>query len=153
MVDCSHRTFWAPGLSDHTSIHALLCLLFPFSISSNTTISWILSLHFSRQFASKLVGALSPVNHKGLHQGWTQTSLYLQVIHFTGHSTTSHAFWAYLYSAGTQHGDLHPRAYTGTSVSHSQHRKRKKNSGEVLEKECRWVDRKVNNKQGRNLWQ
>ena len=32
-----------------------------------------------------LVGALSPVNHKGLHQGWTQTSLYLQIIHFTSH--------------------------------------------------------------------
>ena len=28
---------------------------------------------------SYLVGALSPVNHKGLHQGWTQTSLYLPV--------------------------------------------------------------------------
>ena len=46
---------------------------------------------------------------------------------------------AYLYSAGTQHGNLHQagwpifvlRAYTGTSVSHSHHRKR---SGEVLEK-------------------
>ena len=32
-----------------------------------------------------LVCALSPVNHKGLHQGWTQTSLGLQVIHFTSH--------------------------------------------------------------------
>ena len=28
----------------------------------------------------KLVGALSPVSHKGLHQGWTQTSFYLQVL-------------------------------------------------------------------------
>ena len=27
----------------------------------------------------KLVGALSPVNRKGLHQGWTQTSLYHQL--------------------------------------------------------------------------
>ena len=26
-----------------------------------------------------LVGALSPVSHKGLHQGWTHTSIYLQV--------------------------------------------------------------------------
>ena len=37
-----------------------------------------------------LVGALSLVNHKGLHQGRTQTSIYLQVINFTSHHTTSH---------------------------------------------------------------
>ena len=37
-----------------------------------------------------LVGALRQVNNKGLHQGWTQTLLYLQVIHFTSHHTTSH---------------------------------------------------------------
>ena len=54
-----------------------------------------------------LVGALSPVSHKGLHQGWTQTSIYLQVIYFT-----SHVFWAYLYSAGTQHGILHPAGWS-----------------------------------------
>ena len=34
---------------------------------------------------SKLVGAFNPAKHKGLHQGWTQTSFYLQVIHFTSH--------------------------------------------------------------------
>ena len=57
----------------------------------------------------KLVsGALSPVNHKGLRQGWTQTSLYLQVIHSTSHHTTSYVFWAYLYSVRTQHGNLRP---------------------------------------------
>ena len=38
---------------------------------------------------SELVGALNPVNYKGLHQGWTQTSFYLQVIHFTSYDTTS----------------------------------------------------------------
>ena len=53
-------------------------------------------------------GALNPVNHKRLHQSWTQASLYLQVIHFTGHYTTSHVFWACSYSADTQHGNLHP---------------------------------------------
>ena len=57
-------------------------------------------------------GALSAVNHKGLHQRWTKTSLYLQVIYFTSHHTTSHVFCcccclAYLYSAGAQHGNLH----------------------------------------------
>ena len=30
-----------------------------------------------------LVGGLSPANHEELHQGWTQTSVYLQVIHST----------------------------------------------------------------------
>ena len=63
----------------------------------------------SKHIASNLVGALSPVNHKGLPKGRTQPSLYLQVIHFTSHSTTSHVvvFLSYLYSAGTQHGNLH----------------------------------------------
>ena len=53
-------------------------------------------------------------------------------------------FWCHLYSAGTQHVNLHQlsvtmsrvtyfilHAHTGTLVSHSQHRK---NSGEVLGK-------------------
>ena len=93
---------------------------------------------------SKLVGTLSPVNHKRLHKGWTQTSLCLQIIHFTNHHTTSHDFFylAYLYSAGTQHGNLHlaewPVLFYGPTqepcVSHSQHRKNRerfwKNAGE-----------------------
>ena len=45
--------------------------------------------------------------HKGLHQGWTQSSLYLQVIHFTSHHTTCHDFFAYFYSASTQHRNPH----------------------------------------------
>ena len=64
---------------------------------------------FNDKLVRYLVGALSPVNHKGLHQGWTQTSLYLQVIHFTSHHTTSHIVvfcLAFLDSAGTQHGNL-----------------------------------------------
>ena len=73
---------------------------------------------------SLLVGALSPINHKGLHQGWTQISLYLQVIHFTSHHTTSHVLlvFSYLYSAGTWHGNLHPTGYL--SYSTGLHRKR-----------------------------
>ena len=63
------------------------------------------------QSFSYLVGALSPVSHKGLHQGWTQASLCLQVIHFTSHHTTNHVFLAYLYSAGSQHGNLHPAGW------------------------------------------
>ena len=35
---------------------------------------------------------VSSLSHKGLHQGWTQTSLYPQVIHPTSHHTTSHVF-------------------------------------------------------------
>ena len=68
------------------------------------------------------MGALNPVNHKGLRQGWTQTSLYHQVIH-----STSHVFWAYFVFRG--HSTREPassrltyftlRAYTGTSVSHT----------------------------------
>ena len=34
---------------------------------------------------SELVGALSPVTHKGLHQDYTQTSIYFQIIHSTNH--------------------------------------------------------------------
>ena len=88
----------------------------------------------------KLVGAFSPVNHKGLHQGWTQTSLYFQVSHSTSHHTTnSWVLLAYLYSADTQHRNLHPagwpilfcRPTQEPCVSHSQHREK---SGEVLEK-------------------
>ena len=80
---------------------------------------------------SELVGALSPVKNKGLHQGWTQTSLCLLVCHSTSHYTTSFfspsnhslnsmnnfgtqnqknnntCFGASLYSASTQHGNLH----------------------------------------------
>ena len=37
---------------------------------------------------SQLVGALSPVNHKGLHQSWKQISIYLHVIHSTSHYAT-----------------------------------------------------------------
>ena len=111
---------------------------------------------------SKLVGALSPVNHKGLHQGCTQTSLDLQVIHFTSHHTTSHVFFcwffiAYLYSAGAQHGNLHlagwPILFCRPTqepwVSHSQHRKNR----EEFWKKCRWMDQKCRNKQGRKPWQ
>ena len=37
---------------------------------------------------SEIVGALSPVNHEGLRQGWKQDSTNLQVIHSTNHYTT-----------------------------------------------------------------
>ena len=51
----------------------------------------MLAVHTTEEF-SWLVDALSPVNHKGLHQGCTQTSIYLQVIHSTSHCTTSLIF-------------------------------------------------------------
>ena len=64
---------------------------------------------------SWLGSALSPVNHKGLHQGWTQTSLYFQVIHFTSRHTKSllflYKFLACFHSMGTQHGNLHPAGW------------------------------------------
>ena len=67
------------------------------------------------------------------------------------HRNNDTYFGAYLYSAGTQHGNLNQlsvtvswvtyyilQAYTRTGVSHSQHRK---NSEEVWKK-CRLMDRK-----------
>ena len=115
-----------------------------------------------------LHGASSPVNHKRLYQRWKQTSIYLPVNHSTSHYNTSIFFsnhnserrsrktnnnnnnkkaptciGAYLYSAGTQHRNLHQlsvtmnrvtcsilRAHTETGVSHSQHRT---NSGVISE--------------------
>ena len=60
------------------------------------------------------------------------------------HKSTDTCFWAYLYSAGTQHGNLHQssittsrvtyfilRAHTGTGVSHNKHRK---HSGDFWDK-------------------
>ena len=59
-----------------------------------------------------LVGALSQVNHKGLHQGWTQTSFYLQVNHFTSRFITSHFFLEPIYI---------PRALnTGTCIQEGE---------------------------------
>ena len=82
-----------------------------------------------------LVGALSPVSHKGLFQGWKQTSVYLLVLHSTSHQTTSvlfsnhnsnyihnfgtqtqknnsTCFETYLNSTGTQNGNLHQLSVT-----------------------------------------
>ena len=111
---------------------------------------------------SSLAGALSPVNHKGLHHGWTQTSLYLpqRITSWLNTNFTlspSHSFhksshhksfsWAYFYSNGysTQEPASRRvtfftlRAYTGTGVSHSQHRKK---LGAVLEKNAgEWTGR------------
>ena len=42
---------------------------------------------FLRMWSWEFVGALSPVNHKGLHQGWKLTSVYLLIIHSTSHKT------------------------------------------------------------------
>ena len=106
------------------------------------------------QLLSLLVGALSTVNHKGLHQGWTQTSLYLQVIYFTSHYTTSHVFWAYLYSAGTRHGNLHPTGWPilscGPTLEPVLATANTRKNRERFWKKCRWMDRKGRNKQGRN---
>ena len=41
------------------------------------------------QLLGKLVGILSPVNHKGLHQGWKQTSIRLLFTLHTSHQTTN----------------------------------------------------------------
>ena len=107
--------------------------------------------------ASLLV--LSPVNHKGLHQSWAQTSLlspgysfhkssyhkscFLSLFIFRGHSTRE--------PASSRVFSFILRAYTGTGVSHSQHREK---IGRFLRrKKCKWMDLKGRNKQGRNPWQ
>ena len=90
--------------------------------------------HYLRQ----LTGALSPVNHKELHQGWMQTSFCLSVILFTSHDTTSRVFSAYLYSTGTRHGNLHPAGwpilFCGPTQEPVLATANRKNSGEVMEK-------------------
>ena len=126
--------------------------------------SWTLTAELQRRIqamemrlVSWLVGALSPVKHKGLHQGWTQTSLYIQVINFTSHHTTSHVFSLFIFR---RHSTREPasnrvtyfilRAYTGTRCWPQSTQEK---SGEVLEKKCKWMDRKGRKKQGRNPWQ
>ena len=47
------------------------------------------NLEKTADFGHLVFGALSPVNHKGLYQGWKQTSVYLLVIHSTSHYTIS----------------------------------------------------------------
>ena len=105
----------------------------------------------------ELAGTLSPVKHRGLHQGWTQTSLYLQFIYFTSHHTTSRVFFSLFIFRG--HSTREPasgRVYficcgptKELCVSHSQHRKNRERFG----KKCRWMDQKGRDKQGRNPWQ
>ena len=78
------------------------------------------------------------------------------MIHFTGHHTTSHVFFFFLSLFTFRgHSTQEPasnrvtyfilRAYAGTGVSHSQHRKK---SGEVLEKNAgEWTGRVEINKE------
>ena len=78
--------------------------------------------------------------------------LYLKVSHFTSHFTTCHVFWAYLYSAGTQDGNLTPAGWPILFCGPTQEPvlaaantwKNRKRCG----KKCRWMDRKGKNKQG-----
>ena len=90
---------------------------------------------------------MNQVNHKGLHQGRTQTSLYLQVIHF--HKSSYHKSCILSLSIFRGHSTREPassrvtyytlRAYKEAGVSHSQHRKK---SAEVLEKNAgEWTGR------------
>ena len=80
------------------------------------------------------MSTLSPVNHWELHQGWTQTSIYLKVIHSRNHYTTSlfcsnhnsnaihnfgrqnqknnnTYFGVCLFAASPKHGNLHPAGW------------------------------------------
>ena len=57
-------------------------------------------------------------------------------------------FLTYLYSAGTQHENLHPAVWPILFCGPTQERKNR----ERVWKKCRWMDRKSRNKQGRNPW-
>ena len=140
-------------------IDIVFCLPWTIDVVWIVVLYLLLSNNAWEKLVSYSVGALSPVNHKGLHQGWTQTSLYLQVIHFTSHHTTSHVFCCccccfkpihipQALNTGTciQQGDLFYSA--GLNRNHGTQPTQEK-SGEVLEK-CRWMDRKGGNKHGRN---
>ena len=84
----------------------------------------------------------SPVNHKGLYQGWKQTSIFLLAILLTSHKTTKFlfttttlcqnasrrdhhnkpehnntCFGTRLYSVGTQHRNLHQLSVTTSMVT------------------------------------
>ena len=93
----------------------------------------------------------------GLHQGWTQTSFYFQVIHFTSHHTTSHVFEPiYIPRAldmGTciQQGDLFYSVGLHKNRCWPQPTQEKIRRG--FGKKYRWIDQKGRNKQGRNAWQ
>ena len=127
----------------------------------------VLTLRLTRRSTSgisQVVGALSPVSYKGLHLGWTKTSFYLQVIHFTSHYTKSLSFFffkyfflAYLYSAGTQHGNLHPAGWPILFCKPTQEpmlaTANKGKNQERFWKKCWWMDQKGRNKSGRNPWQ
>ena len=102
----------------------------------------------------ELVSALSPVSHKGLLEGCTQTSLCLQGTYFTSHHTSSHVFWAYLYSTGTQHGNVHPTVWRILFCEPTQEPVlATANTGKNRERfwnKCRWMERKGRNERGRN---
>ena len=66
-------------------------------------------------------------------------------------------FSAYSYSAGTQHGNLHPTGWPIVFCGPTREPElATADTGKKLEeiwKKCRWMDRKGRNKQGRNPWQ
>ena len=100
-----------------------------------------------------------PSQPQRITSGLNTNLLYLQVIYFTSHFITSHAFFYFSLFLFREHSTRELasnrvtyfilRAYTGTSASHNQHRK----NWERFWKKCRWMGRKVRSKQGRNPWQ
>ena len=97
---------------------------------------------YCHQRVSYLVGALSPVSHKGLYQGWKQTFLlenystttipqvsFSQTTTQTIATISEHKPWklqqqnhtcfgAYLYSEGTKHGNLHQLSVTVSRMTY-----------------------------------
>ena len=106
-------------------LHSTIC-----NLQTLTDTLWLKNT----QLFIQIVGALSPVNHKALQQGWKQASIYLLAIHSTSHYTRSlffsnhdsnsihnigmptpkNGFWSLFIFAGTQHRNLHS---TGWPIS------------------------------------
>ena len=105
------------------------------------------------ELVSELVGVLSPVNHKGLHQtsGLNTNLNFTLSPSYSFHKSSYHKscffFIAYLHSVGTQYGNLHPAGWPilfcgPTQELYFSHSQRRKKSGDVLQKnEGEWTGR------------
>ena len=138
-----------------------------------------LFVQFQKRLISNLADALSPTDHKGLYQGWKQTSIHLLVIHSTNRHTTSFffsnhnsnyihnfgtqtqknnstCFGAHFYSVGTQHRNLHQSSVTMSRMTYSillAHTETGVSHSKYRNNSGEVlgrIDRKGRNKQGRN---
>ena len=129
MLDCVDR--WMQGHVNLIVIFFLLLLLF----------SWCFEPSQPQRITS------------GLNKNFTLSPSY------SFHKSSYHksCFGGYLYSAGTQHGKMHPAGWPILFCRPTQEPELAtantgKKSGEILDK-CTWMDQKGRNKQAKNPWQ